>query len=265
MRQHSWAWLQLQAKQNENWCLSELDRFLSFCFGSPGKGEECLSPRLWQSQHCLPRALPHSWRQTHLSVHQQLLCQHLSCCLWTALMGIQVSHFPPEQCWGGMAGPWLCRAAGLRPLEQRVPAGTGAQEQCQCAGWVGCADGMLQWDVLWSLSSLHKEGKSCGQAAPTHLRSHQWHQMPLEEEEGVMLAVFASKHRDTGSIPALPKEEQHGVVPVCSKLWIPRCSMNADSSHGSFHLLPSKFSADLGVTFPPCLAATTPTQCCLRG
>lgn len=30
-------------KADENWCLSELDRFNNFCFGSSGKGEECLS------------------------------------------------------------------------------------------------------------------------------------------------------------------------------------------------------------------------------
>lgn len=106
---------------------------------------------------------------------------------------------------------------------------------CRLAGmprWdvqMGCCSGVPGWDVLGTLSSLHKEGKSYGQAAPTHLQCHQWHQMPLEEEEeGVMVAVFASKHRATGSNPALHKEEQHGVFPVSGKSWIPRCSMSAD-------------------------------------
>lgn len=109
--------------------------------------------------------------------------------------------------------------------------------------------GVPGWDALWSLSSLHKEWNSYSQAAPTHLQCHQWHQMPLEEEEGAMVAVFARKHKATCSIPVLPKEEQHGVVPACRKFWIPRCSMSADSLCGSFHL-PSKSSADMGVTFP---------------
>lgn len=30
-------------KADENWCLSELDRFIHCCFGSPGKGEASLS------------------------------------------------------------------------------------------------------------------------------------------------------------------------------------------------------------------------------
>lgn len=30
-------------KADENWCFSELDRFINFCFGPPGEDKECLS------------------------------------------------------------------------------------------------------------------------------------------------------------------------------------------------------------------------------
>lgn len=112
-----------------------------------------------------------------LCVHQQFLCQHLSCWVWTTLMGIQMSQFHPKQCWGGTDGLWLCQDAGLRHLEWRVTAGhwaPGAVPVCRLARmprWdvqMGCCSGVPGGDVLWSLSSLHKEGKSYGQAAPTH-------------------------------------------------------------------------------------------------
>lgn len=111
-----------------------------------------------------------------------------------------------------------------------MPAGTGWGAQ---GAW---ADRLLQWGVLWSLSSLHREGNSCGQAAPTRLQCHQWHQIPLEKEEGVMVAVFASKHRTTGS--SLWQILDPQVLYECRlTVWL--------LSSSSFQVF-----CDLGVTFP---------------
>lgn len=162
-----------------------------------------------QPQHCLARA-------PSCSEADRAVCAPTAPLPTAQLPGLDTTHrhpsepHSPGQCWRRTAALWLCREAGLRHLGQRVTAAVCTQDPravpvCRLAGmprWdarVGCPGGMLQWGVLWRLSSLHREGNSYGQAAPTHLRYHQWHQTPLEEEEGAMMALFASKHRTTAS------------------------------------------------------------------
>lgn len=65
MRQHSWAWLQLQAKQMKTGVSVSLTGLLIFALVPLERIRSVFQPQIVvrQPQHCPPRALPCSWRQ----------------------------------------------------------------------------------------------------------------------------------------------------------------------------------------------------------